>query len=246
MLKGQTLRRRPAGYVEAADQRAVRAARRRRPRGICAPARPRACRSPGACRLPPCRWRSARRCRTINRKLHSPIPLPASAENLQEDFSFRLNKDLATIVSPLPMAASDGRENVTGRSRHRGSTRSIHSLIANMSPASAASTALRVNPSASPSSKVAAASVTLFREPRRRPAGLPGCPGWNSRLAHAPAAAAQSRRSSSCFRVVAYFVYIYEIWHCVNSNRALGRSSPEPDVWALMPYLLVGASATAQ
>jgi hypothetical protein len=84
-------------------------------------------------------------------------------------------------ISPLPMAASDGGENVTGRSWHRGSSRSRQSFIANMSPASAASTALRVNPRASPSSKVAAASVALFREPRRRPAGLPDCPGWNSR-----------------------------------------------------------------
>jgi hypothetical protein len=31
-------------------------------------------------------------------------------------------------------------------------------------------------------SKVTAASVALFREPRRRPARLPDCPGWNSRL----------------------------------------------------------------
>jgi hypothetical protein len=47
-------------------------------------------------------------------------------------------------ISPLPMAASDGSENVTGRSWHRGSTRSRHSFIANISPASPASTALRV------------------------------------------------------------------------------------------------------
>jgi hypothetical protein len=31
--------------------------------------------------------------RTINHELHSAIPRPASAENLQENFSFRLNKD---------------------------------------------------------------------------------------------------------------------------------------------------------
>jgi hypothetical protein len=78
------------------------------------------------------------------------------------------------------MAASDGSENLTGRSWHRGSTRSRHSFIANMSPASAASMTLRVNPGASPSSKVATASVALLREPRRRPAGLPDCSGWNS------------------------------------------------------------------
>jgi hypothetical protein len=134
------------------------------------------------------------------------------------------------------MAASDGSENLTGRSWHRGSTRSMHSFIANMSPASAAqgfyTPALRLNPSASPSSKVAAASVALFREPRRRPAGLPDRPGWTAACARAPAAAVQSRRPSSRFRIVAYFVsiyiYIYIIW-CVNSNHDLGRSSLEPD-----------------
>jgi hypothetical protein len=88
----------------------------------------------------------------------------------------------ASAVSPLPTAASDGSENVTGRSCHRGSTRSRHRFIANMSPVSAASMALRASPRASPSSKLAAASVALFREPRRRPAGLPDCPGWKSRL----------------------------------------------------------------
>jgi hypothetical protein len=41
--------------------------------------------------------------------------------------------------------SDDGSDNVIGRSWHRGSTRSRHSFIANKSPASAASTALRVN-----------------------------------------------------------------------------------------------------
>jgi hypothetical protein len=51
-----------------------------------------------------------------------------------------------------------------------------------MSPASAASTALRVDRRASPSNKVAAANVAVvFLEPRRRPAGLHDCPDWNSR-----------------------------------------------------------------
>ena len=44
-----------------------------------------------------------------------------------------------------------------------------------------------------------AASDALFREPRRRPAGLPDCPGWNSRLRlrqrrHKPVAHRISRR----------------------------------------------------
>ncbi len=90
------------------------------------------------------------------------------------------------------MAASDGRE---------------------MSPASAAqgfyTPALRINPRASPSSKVAAASVALFREPRRRPAGLPDCPGWNGRLR--PRAGGRGAISSliELLRVVAYCVSIY-------------------------------------
>jgi hypothetical protein len=121
-------------------------------------------------------------------------------------------------------AVADGRER---RQREpdrafmaRGSTRSRHSFIANMSPASAASTAPPVNPKASPSSKVAAASVALAREPRRRPAGLPDRPGWNSRLR--PRAGGRGTISSliELLRGVTYFVFIYGIWHCVNSNRA--------------------------
>ena len=49
--------------------------------------------------------------RIINHELHGPISLPASAENLQEDFSPGLNKDPATIVSAgrLRPAPSTGR-----------------------------------------------------------------------------------------------------------------------------------------
>jgi hypothetical protein len=111
-------------------------------------------------------------------------------------------------ISPLPTAAGEGRENVIARSRHRGSTRSRHSFIASLSPASAASTAPRVNPRVSLSSKVAAASVALFREPCLRPAGLPDCPGWNSRLR--PRAGSGGTISSliELLRVVAQFVFI--------------------------------------
>ncbi len=116
-------------------------------------------------------------------------------------------------ISPLPTAASDGKEHLTGRSLHRGSTRSRHSFIANMSPASAAqgfyTPALRVNPRASP----------LFREPRRRPAGLPDCPGWNSRLR--PRAGGRGTISSliELLSRRCVFQLIYGIRHCVNSNR---------------------------
>jgi hypothetical protein len=40
---------------------------------------------------------SAAAFRTINHELHGAIPLPASAENLQENFSCRLNKGPSTI-----------------------------------------------------------------------------------------------------------------------------------------------------
>jgi hypothetical protein len=214
--------------------------------------------------------------RSINHELHSAIPRPASAENLQMDFSSRLNKGLRRIVSPaavvrrrlrveivdgfgiadvlvlvfdivagrpaspgvispqasavvtafiardtlcgdgssispLPMTASDDSDNVPGRSRHRGSTCSRHIFIADMSPASAASTALRVNPRASPSSKVAAASGALFREPRRRPAGMPDRPGWKSRLRPRAGGRGKTWSLIELLRVVTCFYYIQDM-----------------------------------
>jgi hypothetical protein len=59
------------------------------------------------------------------------------------------------------------RRKRTGSSRQRGSRHSRHSFIANQSRASAAVTAFRVSPSASPSSNTAIASVALLREPGR-------------------------------------------------------------------------------
>jgi hypothetical protein len=53
--------------------------------------------------LPDCRRAVGDPCgasRIINHKLHSAISPPASAENLQENFSFRLNKTLRRMVSP--------------------------------------------------------------------------------------------------------------------------------------------------
>jgi hypothetical protein len=44
--------------------------------------------------------------RIINHELHSAIPLPASAENLQEDFSSRLNKDPSTNCRRQPSAGA--------------------------------------------------------------------------------------------------------------------------------------------
>ena len=87
--------------------------------------------------------------------------------------------------------------------------------------ASAASTALRVNPRASPSSKAAAASVALFREPRRRPAGF-----WNSRLRPCAGGRTISSLIGLLRRCCEIRVYIHGIWHCVNSNRTLGRHDP--------------------
>jgi hypothetical protein len=66
-------------------------------------------------------------------------------------------------ISPLPMAASDGRENLTGRSWHRGSQHVAGERCLDGS-------------ARQPSSKAVAARAALLREPRRRP------DGWNSRL----------------------------------------------------------------
>jgi hypothetical protein len=79
-------------WHEVADQRAVRAARLRRPRSICTLAGPTRIseyrrlagpsldgRSSAVGRLPPRHWRSARRLPTINHELHGAIPPPASA-----------------------------------------------------------------------------------------------------------------------------------------------------------------------
>src|SRR4029077_17581555 len=82
---------------------------------------------------------------------------------------------------PVRAASIGGRVNLTVRSRHGGSTRSMQSRIAVGSPPSTISTALRVNASDSPASSAAAASVALLREPLRRPPGLPDRPSSNGR-----------------------------------------------------------------
>jgi len=97
------------------------------------------------------------------------------------------------LVSPVRPPSIGGRLNLMVRSRHGGSTRSIQSRIAVGSPASAISTALRVNASASPASSVAAASVVLLREPRRRPPGLPDRPFSNGRPRTRPGGFRESR-----------------------------------------------------
>jgi hypothetical protein len=120
---------------------------------------------------------------------------------------------------------ADGRQNVTGRSWHRGGTRSRHGFIANMSPASAASTALRVNPQGF--------VIEQSRRGERRlvSGALPPARGiaWLPRLEQPPALARRRRCNLVAHRVASrccvFRVYIYGIWHCVNSNGAhLGRS----------------------
>jgi hypothetical protein len=60
-------------------------------------------------RLPRRPWRSVAAFRIINHELHGAIPLPASAENLQEDFPFRLNRTLdAFSPGPPPAGGVDG------------------------------------------------------------------------------------------------------------------------------------------
>jgi hypothetical protein len=69
-----------------------------------------------------------------------------------------------------------GIVNSTARSRYGPTMRSRHSRNAAGSPASASSTALRVNASPSPASNSRAARLTWSRQPRGRPAGLPRPP----------------------------------------------------------------------
>src|SRR5262249_5026125 len=96
-----------------------------------------------------------------------------------------------------------------------------------MSPASAASTALRVNRSASPSNKVAAANVAVFLEPRHRPAGLPDCPDWNSRPRRRPRHNSVAQRVDFAALLMLLLYTQYGIASMAISR--LGRSSPEPD-----------------
>jgi len=67
-------------------------------------------------------------------------------------------------VSPVRAPVDRWQTDLTVRSRHGGSTRSMLSRFAVGSPASAISTALRVNVPDSPASSAAAASVALLRE----------------------------------------------------------------------------------
>jgi hypothetical protein len=150
--------------------------------------------------------------RAINHELCTANPLPASAENLQEDFSSKLNKDLSTNCLAgrrLPAPATDRnrrwlrdrrcpRRCLRRRRRPSRSAAGCPLLIAFI----ARDTFCADDPSISPLPIAAAASVASFRKPRRRPAGLPDYSDWNA-CVRAPEAA-QSRRSSPA---VAYCLY---------------------------------------
>ena len=169
--------------------------------------------------------------RTINHELRSAIPLPASAGNLQEDFPSRLNKAPATIVSPtavgrrrLRVAIVDGFgiadvfvlvfDIVAGR-------QDLQQIAAG--DLLLGSAGVRTKVLQTPAIVAASPGVALFREPRRRPAGLP--PVGTAACARAPAAAAQSLPPSSCFRVVAYFVLYTECGIAsIATKPARGRS----------------------
>jgi hypothetical protein len=133
-------------------------------------------------------------------------PAPKSAADLQQNLASWLfrspgRRSRPGVILPLASAAVTariaaetsltlsigGKVNLTVRSRHGGKSRSMQSRMAVGSPASASSTALRVNASDSPASNAAAASVALLREPGRRPAGLPDRPFSNGRPRARPA-----------------------------------------------------------
>jgi hypothetical protein len=122
-------------------------------------------------------------------------------------------------ISPLAAVAMNGRRQRTGSSRHRGSRRSRHSFIANMSPASAA------------------ASVALLREPGRRPLGLADRPGSNGRPYPRPRPGAGRGQISSLIEehspLRVFFLLSPYTQYC-DASIAIdrprhGRSRPEPD-----------------
>jgi hypothetical protein len=119
--------------------------------------------------LPLGRWRSARRFRIINHELHGANPPPASAENLQEDFSSRLNRAFDQWSRRRHRPAPS-----TGRNRRwLGSAAGCRGR-----PSSAPERRL----DGSPHRANSPASVALFREPRHRPVGLLDSLRWDRRL----------------------------------------------------------------
>src|SRR5436305_9527763 len=85
----------------------------------------------------------------------------------------------ANAESALSRSASGGRSHAMAALRRGGARRSMHSLIAVMSPDLARSITLRVIASASPSNMLCSSTVDLLRAPRGRPAGLPLWPFRN-------------------------------------------------------------------
>src|SRR5271165_1061393 len=123
-----------------------------------------------------------------------------------------------------------GSANLTVRSRHGGRIRSRHSRMAVGPPTSAKSIAFWVKASDPASSNAAAASVALFRDPARRPAGLPDRPFWNGRprgspggFGKSPSAMCislnQSAARSTARHRPEYSILIWQLLYRHNRNR---------------------------
>jgi hypothetical protein len=119
--------------------------------------------------------------RSINRQLYRAIPPPASAENLQEDFSSRLNKDLRRIASSAAV----------GRRRLR---------VTIVDGLGIADVLVIAGESPRRKSPCFASSAAGPRDCLTAPVGTAAC---------VPAAAAQFRRSSTRLRAVRLCVFIY-------------------------------------
>jgi hypothetical protein len=152
--------------------------------------------------------------RTINHELHGAIPLPASAENLQENFSPRLNNDPSTNVPPAAVERDRLRVEIVDRV-------GIVDIVAGRQdlPQIAAGDLHPGNAGRSHESLPRASPC--FASPAAGPRDCPTTPVGTAACTRTPATPARSRRSSHCLRVVAYLVLIYLI--CNIASIAISR-----------------------
>jgi hypothetical protein len=119
-------------------------------------------------------------------------------------------------ISPLPTAASDGGENVTGRSWQRGAAPAQTQLHRQHVAGERRLDSSARQPKGFTIEQPGRGERRLVSGAPPPARGIANCPGWNGRLRPRPAAAAQSHRSSSCFMLLR--IYLHKIQHCVNSN----------------------------